>query len=183
MVMRKREEKIELIHSAEEAETRSPNRDQKGERMVRTRGLRETLHTSGRRLTRQRRLVLRVLEESREHLDAERLYDLATSLDPNISLATVYRTLAILKEMGLVEEHRLGEGHAHFEATRSTPHYHFTCTACGRVIEFDAPQVAEVVERLSKQRGLQVTGAHFLVTGRCTRCQDEGEAVPEKPQP
>ena len=139
MVVRKREGKIELIHSAEEAEIRSLNRDQKGERMVRTRGLRETLHTSGRRLTRQRRLVLRVLEESREHLDAERLYDLATSLDPNISLATVYRTLAILKEMGLVEEHRLGEGHAHFEATRSTPHYHFTCTACGRVNEFDVP--------------------------------------------
>jgi Fe2+ or Zn2+ uptake regulation protein len=52
------------------------------------------------------------------------------------------------------------------------------------VIEFDAPQVAEVLERLSKQRGLQVTGAHLLVTGRCTRCQDEGETVPEKePQP
>ena len=86
--------------------------------------------------------------------------------------------------MGRVEEPRLGEGHAHFEATRSAPHYLFTCTACGRVIEFDAPQVAEVLERLSKQRGLQVTGAHLLVTGRCTRCQDEGETVPEKePQP
>lgn len=172
-----------FIHPAQEAEIHSPNSDEKGERMIRTRGLRETLHTSGRRLTRQRRLVLQVLEESREHLDAEKLYDQAVSLDPNISLATVYRTLAILKEMGLVEEHRLGEAHAHFEATRSTPHYHFTCIACGRVIEFDAPQVAEVLERLSKQRGLQVTGAHLLVTGRCTCCQDEGEAVAEEPQP
>jgi Fe2+ or Zn2+ uptake regulation protein len=148
--------------------------------MVRDKGLRESLHTSGRRLTRQRRLVLQVLEESGEHLDAEGLHDQAKSLDPNISLATVYRTLAVLKEMGLVEEHRLGEGHAHFEATRSTPHYHFTCSACGRVIEFDAPQVAEVLQRLSKQKGLLVTGAHLLVTGRCARCQEEGETVPEE---
>ena len=148
--------------------------------MIRDKGLRETLHTSGRRLTRQRRLVLQVLEESGEHLDAEGLYDRAKSLDPNISLATVYRTLLVLKEMGLVEEHRLGEGHAHFEATRSTPHYHFTCSECGRVIEFDAPQVAEVLQRLSKQKGLQVTGAHLLVIGRCDRCRQQGETAPGK---
>ncbi len=148
--------------------------------MIRDKGLRETLHTRGRRLTRQRRLVLQVLEESGEHLDAERLHDRAKSRDPNISLATVYRTLVVLKEMGLVEEHRLGEGHAHFEATRSTPHYHFTCGKCGRVIEFDAPQVAEVLQRLSKQKGLQVTGAHLLVTGRCAQCREEGETVPGK---
>ncbi len=148
--------------------------------MIRDNGLRETLHTRGRRLTRQRRLVLQVLEESGEHLDAERLHDRAKSRDPNISLATVYRTLVVLKEMGLVEEHRLGEGHAHFEATRSTPHYHFTCGKCGRVIEFDAPQVAEVLQRLSKQKGLQVTGAHLLVTGRCAQCREEGETVPGK---
>lgn len=141
--------------------------------MIRDKGLRETLHTSGRRLTRQRRLVLKVLEESQEHLDAEGLYDRAKTLDPNISLATVYRTLVVLKEMGLVEEHRLGEGHAHFETTQRTPHYHFTCRGCACVIEFDAPQVAEVLRQLSMQKGLQVTGAHLLVTGWCDRCRKE----------
>ena len=146
--------------------------------MIRGKSLRETLHTSGRRLTRQRRLVLKVLEESREHLDAEGLHDRAKALDPNISLATVYRTLVVLKEMGLVEEHRLGEGHAHFETTQKTPHYHFTCSGCGRVIEFDAPQVVEVLRRLSKQQGLQVTSAHLLVTGLCARCREEGETGP-----
>jgi Fe2+ or Zn2+ uptake regulation protein len=146
--------------------------------MTHDKGLRETLHTSGRRLTRQRRLVLQVLEESGEHLDTEGLHDRAKSLDPNISLATVYRTLLVLKEMGLVEEHRLGEGHAHFETTQRTPHYHFTCSECDRVIEFDAPQVAEVLLRLSKQKGLQVSGAHLLVTGRCARCRKERETGP-----
>lgn len=150
--------------------------------MIRDRGLRETLHTRGRRLTRQRRLVLKVLEESREHLDADGLYDQAKALDPNISLATVYRAVVVFKEMGLVEEHRLGEGHAHFETTQRTPHYHFTCNRCGRVIEFDAPQVAEVLRQLSMQKGLQVTGAHLLVTGWCARCREERETGPGKGQ-
>lgn len=140
---------------------------------MRKEGLRETLHTSGRRLTRQRRLVLKVLEESREHLDAEELHERAKALDPNISLATVYRTLVVLKEMGLVEEHRLGEGHAHFETTPKTPHYHFTCSKCGCVIEFDAPQVAQAIRQLSRQKGLEVTGVHLLVTGKCAKCREE----------
>jgi len=150
--------------------------------MIRNTGLCERLRTSGRRLTRQRRLLLKVLEESREHPDAERLYDRARALDPNISLATVYRTLVLLKEIGLVEEHRLGEGHAHFETTQETPHYHFTCSGCGCVIEFDAPQVAEALRRLSKQKGLQVTGAHLLVTGLCAQCREQWEAGPGKGQ-
>jgi len=148
--------------------------------MTHNTGLCDTLHTSGRRLTRQRRLLLKLMEESRDHLDAGGLYDQARALDANISLATVYRTLAVLKEMGLVEEHRLGEGRAYFETTQKTPHYHFTCSGCGCVIEFDAPQVAEVLRRLSKQKGLQVTGAHLLVTGLCAPCQEEGKTGPGK---
>lgn len=150
--------------------------------MIRDKTLSEILHTSGRRLTRQRRLVLEVLESSQEHLDAESLHDRAKALQPNISLATVYRTLQILKEMGLVEEHQFGEGHAHFETIQETPHYHFTCSECGRVIEFDAPQIVDVLQRLSKQKGLQVTGVHLLVTGRCTQCRKEEDTHPGKGQ-
>lgn len=148
--------------------------------MICHKSLSETLHTSGRRLTRQRRLVLEVLESSQEHLDAESLHDRAKALQPNISLATVYRTLQILKEMGLVEEHQFGEGHAHFETTQETPHYHFTCSKCGRVIEFDAPQIVDLLRRLSQQKGLQVTGTHLLVTGRCAQCREEGDTHPGK---
>lgn len=150
--------------------------------MVRDNGLRESFHTSGRRLTRQRRLVLEVLENSKEHLGAEALHDRAKALQPNISLATVHRTLQILQEMGLVEGHQFGEGHAHFETTQGTPHYHFTCNRCGRVIEFDAPQIAEALRRLSKQQGLQVTGAHLLVTGQCAQCREKGETHPGEEQ-
>jgi Fe2+ or Zn2+ uptake regulation protein len=136
------------------------------------------LRDSGKRLTRQRQLVLEVLTESEQHLDAEGVHDQAKARDPNISLATVYRTLSLLKEVGLVEEHRLGEDHAHFEAVPEEPHYHFTCVRCGCVIEFDAPQVTQVVRRLSEEEGLQINQVHLLLRGICDRCQSEGVINP-----
>lgn len=131
----------------------------------------DRIRSSGRRLTHQRRLVLEVLQDSEEHLDAEMIYDRARARDPSISLATVYRSLGLLKDMGLVQEHRLGENHGHFEITHSTPHHHFTCLTCGRVIEFEAPQVMEAVRKLCESEGLQVTEAHLLLSGYCTECR------------
>ena len=133
--------------------------------------LAESLHTSGRRLTRQRRLVMQVLQDNPGHLDVERVYALAKARDPNISLPTVYRTLAVLKEMGFVEGHTLGEDHTHFEAVPETPHYHFTCVRCGLVVEFDAPQVVQAVRALSEREGLQVTDVHLLLSGYCAQCR------------
>lgn len=133
------------------------------------------LQGTGRRLTRQRQLVLRVLQESDEHLDAETLYQQVKRRDQRISLATVYRTLSVLKELGLVEEHRLGEEHGHFEAVQDVPHYHFTCVACGRVIEFEAPEVTEVVRTFRQQEQASVTDVHLLLSGFCSRCRSETE--------
>lgn len=131
------------------------------------------LQGTGRRLTRQRQLVLRVLQESDEHLDAETLYQQVKRRDRRISLATVYRTLSVLKELGLVEEHRLGEEHGHFEAVQDVPHYHFTCVACGRVIEFEAPEVTQVVRAFRQQEQASVTDVHLLLSGFCSRCRSE----------
>jgi len=133
----------------------------------------DSLLTHGRKLTRQRKLVLDILEESQEHLDAESIYAQAKARDANISLATVYRTLALLKETGLVQEHRLGEDHGHFETTQPTPHYHFTCLKCGRVVEFEAPQVMEVARKLCESKGLQVIDMHLLFSGYCWECREE----------
>jgi len=132
----------------------------------------EMIRTLGHRLTRQRRLVLEILEENLEHPDAETLYDQAKARDPNISLATIYRSLALLKEAGLVKEHRLGEDHGHFETAQASPHYHFTCLKCGNVIEFEAPQVMEVARTLCESKGLQITDVHLLFSGYCSRCRE-----------
>jgi len=133
--------------------------------------LAEALHTAGRRLTRQRQLVLEILEESREHLDAEALHARAKTRDPRISLATVYRALSVLKDMGMVEEHQLGEEHAHYEQRRKIPHFHFVCTICGRVSEFSMPQVLRAVRALEQREGLIVTDLHLSLKGLCTQCQ------------
>ena len=135
--------------------------------------LRDVFRSAGRRMTAQRRLILDVLEKSEAHLDAEALHDRVRRHNPDVSLATVYRTLAVFKEIGLVEEHRLGEEHGHFELVRDCPHYHFTCLGCGRVIEFDTPLVAQIERELSKREGVRVTGAHLHLSGYCVRCQEE----------
>jgi len=135
--------------------------------------LRDTFRAAGRRLTSQRRLILEVLQESDEHLDAESLYDRAKVRDADVSLATVYRTLAVLKEMGMVEEHRLGEEHGHYEAVRAEPHYHFTCLNCGKVIEFDTPLVKRIERELSEEEGICVVNTHLHVSGFCAQCRDD----------
>jgi Fe2+ or Zn2+ uptake regulation protein len=134
--------------------------------------LQEALRAAGRRLTSQRRLILQVLEESDGHLDADALYDRVKARDPDVSLATVYRTLAVLREIGLVEEHRLGEDRGHYEVVRQEPHYHFTCLRCGKVIEFDTSLVAQVEQELCEQEGVRVTSTHLHVSGHCAQCRN-----------
>jgi Fe2+ or Zn2+ uptake regulation protein len=132
------------------------------------------LRSSGHRLTRQRKLVLEILQDSREHLDADMIYNRAKARDPNIGIATIYRSLALLKEAGLVQEHRLGENHGHFETTQSRPHYHFTCLKCGKVVEFESPQVMKAARQLCKNEGLQVTQVQLHLSGCCSECREDG---------
>ena len=103
--------------------------------------------------------------------NVEALHDRVRIRNPNVSLATVYRTLAVLKEMGLVEENRLGQEHAHYETVQEAPHYHFVCRDCGRVIEFEAPLVNQAIQRLCQEQGIYVTDTHLRLSGRCARCR------------
>lgn len=134
-------------------------------------GLRDIFREAGRRLTSQRRLILDVVKACDEHLEAEAIHDRAKRRAPDLSLATVYRTLALLKEMGLVEEHRLGEGHSHYEAVQEQPHYHFTCRRCGKVIEFDSPLIAAVKRDLCEREGVEISRSHLHFIGCCKDCQ------------
>ena len=148
--------------------------------MAQAKSLPESLHTSGRRVTRQRQLVMQVLQDNPGHLEVEAVYALAKACDPNISLPTVYRTLAVLKDMGLVKDHTLGEDHAHFEAAPDKPHYHFTCLTCRQVIEFDAPQIMQAVNALSEREKLQVTDVHLFLSGYCAKCRTRGKNAKPK---
>src|SRR3954465_15434022 len=102
-------------------------------------GIQDSLRERGVRLTRQRRLLLDLIDNSGLHLDAESLFQLAKEKDPKLNRVTVYRTLKLLKEGGLVDEldlmHQAGEQHF-YETRRKGEHAHVICLGCGKVQEF-----------------------------------------------
>ncbi len=132
----------------------------------------QILQAAGRRLTTQRRVLLQVLSECHEHLDAEGIYALAKEQDPNISLATVYRTLSVFKEVGIVQERMLNrEGQRRYYEVAGRVHYHFTCLGCGRVIEFESPLIEQAGAELAERLNLDVVHTHVHMDGYCPDCQ------------
>jgi len=123
------------------------------------------------RLTPQRQWVFDCICHQPHHLDADSIYHLAKDAGHTISLATIYRSLAYLKDCGLIEEHKLGKDHSHFEPAETRPHYHFTCQQCGRVIEFELPAVQREVQKLAGKEGHSVTSIQLLVNGICHDCK------------
>ncbi len=134
------------------------------------RAIRE-LRTLGKRVTPQRLLLLRILGKHKGHLDADEIYHLARKEDPRLSLSTVYRTLGLLKGLGLIEELHLDEEHHHYEMKdRGGEHHHLICLRCGRVEEFESPLIEEMKGQVAAQHRFQVTGAHIDLRGYCRRC-------------
>lgn len=134
------------------------------------------LHTQGKRLTAQRALLLRLIEESDEHLDAQELYRRARAFEPNLNLATVYRTLNLLKQLDLVQPHYAVHQHhrQRFESKPDREHYHFTCLGCGRVIEFASPFVNRLRTQVKQDYGVELTRACFCFEGYCADCAPRG---------
>jgi len=131
----------------------------------------ERQQLKGQRVTHQRRLLLDLLRHSEGHLDADELYRLAKEREPRLSLSTVYRSLRLFKELGLVEERHFIEEHHHYEAKGETEHHHLVCLGCGAVIEFDHPLTDMMKEKVSKQSGFEIVGAQVYMEGYCQRCQ------------
>jgi Fe2+ or Zn2+ uptake regulation protein len=131
----------------------------------------QAFRRNGMRLTSQRRTILEVLDESESHLDAEAVYHRAKVRDPNISLATVYRTLTALKQIGLVQQrHLTPDGQRGYYEITNQQHYHFTCLRCGRVIEFDTPLITQIQQELAERMGVEVIQARLYLQGYCAVC-------------
>jgi Fur family ferric uptake transcriptional regulator len=126
----------------------------------------------GRLNTRQRHLLLDIIREKGDHIDAKELFRLATERDDRISSATVYRSLHLFKELGLVEEQHLGRGRCSYEIMRPNNHQHLACSKCGKIIDFDCP-INELVEKVKRQKGFSVTRAELYLEGHCDRCAGE----------
>jgi Fur family ferric uptake transcriptional regulator len=132
------------------------------------------LRQQGLRLTRQRRILLELLERSGAHLDADRLYRLARERDPKINRVTVYRTLKLLKATGLVDELDLmhWEGEAHYYETRmKQEHAHVVCLRCGKVEEYYGEPLRKMRRQIENHLGFQVLMVRTEVGGYCSHCR------------
>ena len=133
-----------------------------------------SLKERGVRLTRQRQILLDLIDKTGEHLDAERLFQMAKERDPKINRVTVYRTLKLLKAGGLVDELDLMHygGDQHYYETRLKPeHAHVICMRCGKVEEFFGEPLQRLRKQIETHFGFQVLLARTEVGGYCSHCQ------------
>lgn len=119
----------------------------------------------GLRMTDQRRTIADVLDRSADHPDVEELYSRASRADPNISLATVYRTVKLFEENGIVEKLDFGDGRARYEAADRDHHDHLIDLETGAVIEFVDPEIEALQERIARKLGYRLRGHRMELYG------------------
>ncbi len=112
----------------------------------------------GMRMTDQRRVVARVLSQASDHPDVEELYHRAAAVDPHISLATVYRTVRLFEEAGVVERHDFGDGRSRYEQAGDDHHDHLINIKTGQVVEFFDEEIEKMKEALARRLGYKLVG-------------------------
>jgi Fur family ferric uptake transcriptional regulator len=133
-----------------------------------------SLKQQGIRLTRQRQILLDLIDKSGRHLDAESLYNLAREKDGKLNRVTVYRTLKLLKESGLVDEldlmHLGGDQH-YYETRTKQEHAHVICLRCGKIEEFFGEPLQRLRRQVEDHFGFIVLIARTEIGGYCSHCQ------------
>jgi Fe2+ or Zn2+ uptake regulation protein len=132
------------------------------------------LRDSGKRITPERKLLLRIIENN-AHLDAEQIYRIAQKERPQIGLATVYRTLTLLKTLDVIHTTDLGENHCHYEV-RFDDHIHLICSVCGLVTDIPVPSA---LYKAAGKEGFSVQHTHFEIFGICQSCMSKPSSSTE----
>ncbi|MCU9848682.1 transcriptional repressor [Defluviimonas sp. WL0024] len=125
----------------------------------------ERCEAKGLRMTEQRRVIARVLEESDDHPDAEVLYARACAVDPKISLATVYRTVKLFDEAGILDKLEFGDGRARYEDAEREHHDHLIDLTTGEVIEFVDAEIEALQDKIAKRLGYRLKGHRLELFG------------------
>lgn len=124
----------------------------------------------GYRLTPQRMMVLSAIENSDNHISAEEIYARVVSNYPHVNISTVYRTLELLKRLGLVTETDLGGGRVRYHPADKGRHHHLVCQDCGRIIDLDESILFSLEKTLRREYGFRADLKHLAVFGRCAEC-------------
>lgn len=136
--------------------------------------LQRELGARGIRLTRQRRVLLQVMETARRHLDAGEILDRAQRIDSNITRVTVYRTIDLLKRHGLIDEldllHLRGDRHF-YESHGPRDHIHVACLRCGKVREVESQLYEELKQQIARDCNIEITVSRTEIGGVCAECQ------------
>ena len=136
--------------------------------------MKDSLREKGVRLTRQRQILLDLIDGSGKHLDAEELFRLAQAQDPKLNRVTVYRTLKMLKHSGLVDEldlmHYGGDQH-YYETRLKQEHAHIICLRCGKVEEFFGEPLARLRKQVESHFGFEILITRTEIGGYCSHCQ------------
>ncbi|WP_435259046.1 Fur family transcriptional regulator [Thioclava sp. FR2] len=119
----------------------------------------------GLRMTEQRRIVARVVGEAEDHPDVEELYARASAIDPRISLATVYRSVKLFEEAGILEKLEFGDGRARYEDAERDHHDHLIDVNTGEVIEFVDPEIEALQEKIAARLGYRLIGHRLELLG------------------
>ncbi len=119
----------------------------------------------GLRMTEQRRIIARVLSEATDHPDAEELYRRASELDPHISIATVYRTVKLFEDAGILERHDFRDGRSRYEEAPDAHHDHLIDVQTGRVIEFRNEDIEKLQRRVAEELGFELVDHRLELYG------------------
>jgi Fur family ferric uptake transcriptional regulator len=136
--------------------------------------LQQELSARGIRLTRQRRILLQVMETARRHLDAGEILRRAQRLDPHVHRVTVYRTIDLLKRHGLIDEldllHLRGDRHF-YESHAPRDHIHIACLRCGKVREFESRLYEQLKKQIERDCSIKITVSRTEIGGYCADCR------------
>jgi len=116
-------------------------------------------------------LILTALEGSDDHISAEEIYAQVCAKYPQVNISTVYRTLELLKSLGLVTETDLGEGRVRYHFADKGHHHHLICENCGATIEVEESLLLPLKRALLKEHQFKANLSHFAIFGRCARCR------------
>lgn len=119
----------------------------------------------GMRMTEQRRVIARIVSSSHDHPDVEELHRRAAAVDPGISIATVYRTVRLFEEAGILERHDFGDGRARYEAAAEAHHDHLIDVETGNVIEFVDEELEQLQRRIAEKLGFRLVDHRMELYG------------------
>jgi Fur family ferric uptake transcriptional regulator len=122
-------------------------------------------HEKGLRITEQRKVIAQVLSQSSDHPDVEALHERASAIDAGISIATVYRTVRLFEEAGILERHDFGDGRSRYEAAAEAHHDHLIDVETGRVIEFVDPEIEALQKQIAERLGFRLVDHRMELYG------------------